>query len=85
MLPTIKHAFDFKANAKASNKLNLNAGIKASFDKNDKLDSLDVKHTYFQPSVGFSATPAPKWVLAGGYRYNYMKSVGPVAVTMFDG
>jgi hypothetical protein len=84
-LPTIKHAFDFKASSKASDKLNLNAGLRASFDKNDKLDSLDVKHTYFQPSVGFSATPAPKWVLAGGYRYNYMKSVGPVAVVMMDG
>ena len=85
MLPTIKHEFDFRANARLSNRMNLNAGVKISSDKNDNLDSLDVKHTYFRPSVGISMTPHTKWVIAGGYRYDYMKSVGPVAVAMFDG
>ena len=83
--PTIAHAIDAKANLRLNKKASLNASVKFNFDKNDDLDSLTVEKTLFQPALGFTLTPDPKWMFTGGARYQYMKSTGPITVAMFDG
>lgn len=84
-LPTIEHKLELTGHYKLNHKVGLNANVKLNLDKNTELDSLEVEHTYFQPSLGFNITPDMRWVLAGGMRYQYYKSRGPIAVAMFDG
>jgi len=84
-LPTDRHELDINANVRADSKINLALGLKAAFDKNGDLDSLDVKHFMMQPNINLTVTPNSEWVFAGGYSYNYNKSRGPVTVALFDG
>jgi len=83
--PTIEHLVDFKVNLRLNRKASLNAAIKFNYDKNDDLDSLTVEKTFFQPALGFNLNPTPQWMFAGGLRYQYLKSTGPITVAMFDG
>jgi hypothetical protein len=84
-LPTIEHQLQLTGNLQLNRKVGLNANIKLNLDKNTELDSLDVEHTFFQPSLGFNISPDMRWIFAGGMRYQYYKSRGPIAVAMFDG
>ncbi|NIP42158.1 MAG: hypothetical protein GWO41_02160 [candidate division Zixibacteria bacterium] len=84
-LPTIKHDLELTGNLNLTNKVGLNANVKLRLDKNNDLDSLEVEHTFFQPSLGFNIMPTEQWVFSGGMRYQILKSRGPVTVAMFDG
>jgi hypothetical protein len=83
--PTIQHDIQAKANVRLSQKANINLGIDAQLDKNTELDSLDVKHTYFRPSLALNLMPNQQWTFSGGYTLNYSKSTGPITVALFDG
>jgi len=83
--PTDRHEIDVMATYRPTSKINITFGLKAGFDKNNDLDSLDVEHTSLQPNMNITATPNPKWTFSGGYTYGFNKSRGPVAVALFDG
>lgn len=83
--PTIKHEFEFSTSYRPNEKVNLMVGLKATMDKNSDLDSLDVKHSMFQPNLNLTLTPDPAWVLVTGYTYNQSTSRGPITVPLFDG
>jgi len=84
-VPTDYHEVDLRAEYRPTMKSTLTLGFKGIFDKNGDLDSLDVKHSSFQPSVNLTVIPAATWTMAGGYTFDYAKSRGPVAVALFDG
>ncbi len=84
-LPTDEHQFEFRTTYRPNLKTTMNIGLKASFDKNGDLDSLDVKHSSFQPHLALTMLPNPKWALTAGYTYGLDKSRGPVTVALFDG
>lgn len=83
--PTQVHNADVSATFNPTNKASLMLGMKAMFDKNSDLDSLDVKHSNLQPNVNLTLTPTPQWVVASGYTGSFGKSRGPIAVALFDG
>ncbi|MCK5126173.1 MAG: hypothetical protein KAR42_07945 [candidate division Zixibacteria bacterium] len=83
--PTDKHELDFNLAYRASSQLNLTAGFKVEYDKNGDLDSLDVKHSMFQPNLNLTITPNSEWIIASGYMYNQSKSRGPITIALFDG
>ena len=60
-------------------------GLRGKLDKNDDLDSLDVEHTSFIPSVTLQYTPDNIFSMHTGYTYNYDKSKLPITVALFDG
>jgi len=83
--PTDVHEFDIKTSYRPDNKMSVNLGLKAKFDKNGDLDSLDVKHSMYQPNLVITMTPDPKWSMSAGYTFGHYTSRGPVAVALFDG
>lgn len=83
--PTAKHDISFSSTYRPTNKVNLTVGLKAVFDKNGDLDSLDVKHSMLQPNLNLTFMPNPKWTIVSGYTLNQTKSQGPLAVPLFDG
>jgi len=83
--PTDVHDFDFGLTYRPDNKMSVNFGLKAKFDKNGDLDSLDVEHSMYQPNLALTLTPDPKWSMSAGYTFGHYKSRGPVAVALFDG
>lgn len=84
-LPTEIHEFDFDMNYRPVEKTNIRAGLKVKLDKNGDLDSLDVKHSSFQPNIALTVSPGSRWNMTTGYTYNFYKSRGPVTVALFDG
>lgn len=84
-LPTDRHEFEWKSTYRPSQKYSLSMGLKGSFDKNNDLDSLDVKHSSLQPNLTLNVTPDARWLISAVYTYNYDKSRGPIAVALFDG
>ena len=84
-LPTIEHDLELTGNLNLNSKVSLNANVQLRLDQNNDLDSLEVEHTFFQPSLGFNIMPTMEWVFSGGMRYQILKSRGPVTVAMFDG
>jgi hypothetical protein len=83
--PTDRHEFDLFGTIRPTLKSSFNFGMRADFEKNSELDSLDVEHSLLQPSVSLSLTPNTRWVLTGGYVFNHYKSRGPITVALFDG
>ena len=83
--PTDVHDFDFGMTYRPDNKMSVNLGLKAKFDKNGDLDSLDVEHSMYQPNLAVTMTPDPKWSMSAGYTFGHYKSRGPVTVALFDG
>lgn len=83
--PTDRHEFTWTSTWRPSLKTSVNLGLRAFFDKNGDLDSLDVKHSSLQPNLSLTTTPNAKWSLTAGYSYNLNTSRGPVAVALFDG
>ncbi len=83
--PTQVHKFEWRSTYRPSNKYYVMLGVKGKLDKNNDLDSLDVKHLSIQPHVNFNLMPDPAWVVTAGYSYNFDKSRVPLAVALFDG
>ena len=84
-LPTDYHKFEIKSTIRPDPKYSFIVGVRATYDKNGNLDSLDVKHLSVQPHLNLMVTPDPKWAVTTGYTYNYYKSRGPITVALFDG
>jgi hypothetical protein len=83
--PTMSHQIDLQSIYKASDKASITVGVKAKFDKNGDLDSLDVKQSSIRPTLGLNLTPDPTWSISAGYSMHLGKSRGPVTVALFDG
>ncbi|MCP4685632.1 MAG: hypothetical protein GY867_09320 [bacterium] len=83
--PTDLHEFAWKSTWRPTLKTSVNLGLNAKFDKNGDLDSLDVKHSSFQPHLSLTTAPNPKWSFTAGLTLNSSKSRGPVTVALFDG
>lgn len=83
--PTMVHALDWNSTWSPNPKVNVNIGFNFKYDKNDDLDSLDVKNTMMNPNLYINLMPNAQWYVTAGYNYNYYKSRGPVAVALFDG
>ncbi len=83
--PTQAHIFDLTSNWRPNNKINLNFGFKAKYDKNDDLDSLDINHFSMQPSLALNVNIDQKWTVSAGGSYAFKKSRGPVTIALFDG
>ncbi len=83
--PTQAHILDLTSTWRPNNKVNLNFGFKAKYDKNGDLDSLDVSHFSMQPSLAVNVNLDQKWAVSLGGSYGYNKSRGPVAIALFDG
>lgn len=83
--PTKAHLFEFSSTYKPDLRHTVMLGVKGKYDKNDDLDSLDVKHYSVQPYLNLVASPSPKWSFVAGYTYGYFKSRGPVSIALFDG
>lgn len=84
-MPTQVFSFDWNTSYNPNMKFSTIFGVKGNFDKNDDLDSLDVKHTSFIPSVSLQYTPDNIFSMQVGYSYNYDKSRLPVTVALMDG
>ncbi len=84
-VPTDKHVFEWRSTYRPSGRHSLNIGLKGKYDKNNDLDSLDVKHFSLQPNLNINYTPDVKWTLAAGYTYSFDKSKLPITVALFDG
>lgn len=84
-LPTDYHEVDLTGNFQLSNRAGLTVGFKTVMDKNNDLDSLDVKHLSLQPNINLNYSPNNKWAIVGGYSFSFYKSRGPIAVALFDG
>jgi hypothetical protein len=83
--PTDRHVATLTGTVEMGAKANLNWSLKGSYDKNGELDSLDVKHLSFQPMLGLTVIPNPKWSYTLGYVYTYDKSRLPITMPLFDG
>lgn len=83
--PTQVLDFNWNMNYNPTSDLSIVMGLRGKLDKNDDLDSLDVKHSSFVPSVMFNYIPDMKTSINLGYTYNYDKSRLPIAVALFDG
>ncbi|MBU0983532.1 MAG: TonB-dependent receptor, partial [candidate division Zixibacteria bacterium] len=83
--PTDYHEIEGKATFRPSPTVGVDMGLKVVMDKNGDLDSLDVKHSKFTPSVGLNLTPNPQWAVSAGYQMMLAKSRGPVTIALFDG
>jgi hypothetical protein len=83
--PTEKHIFELVTNWRPDNKVSMTVGLKAKYDKNGDLDSLDVSHSALQPHLALNFNPDQKWSISAGGSYSYLKSRGPVTVALFDG
>lgn len=84
-LPTDRHEANLGGSLVMSPKVSLQWTVKGVYDKNGDLDSLDVKHVSFQPTIGLTLTPNQKRSYAVGYSYTYDKSRLPVTMPLFDG
>lgn len=84
-LPTDEHQIVWNSNYRPNLKTTLNLGVRAKFDKNGDLDSLDVKHSMIQPNLTLTYTPDAKLALSAGYTYDLSKSRLPATVALFDG
>ena len=84
-VPTDYHEFEFRTTYKPDPKVNVNLGLKAIYDKNGDLDSLDVNHLMFRPHLNLTLMPSTRATVTAGYTYNHSKSRGPVSVALFDG
>ena len=84
-LPTQLLSFDWNMNYKPSSTVSITMGLKGKLDKNDDLDSLDVKHSSFVPSMSLAVAPNSKFSMQTGYSYNFDKSKLPVTIALFDG
>ncbi len=84
-LPTQVLSFDWNMSYNPGKKFSATFGLKGKLDKNDDLDSLDVKHSSFIPSVTIMHNPTERFSLHTGYSYNYDKSRLPISVAVFDG
>jgi len=84
-VPTQAHILDVTSSWRPNNKVNLNVGFKAKYDKNDNLDSLDISHFSMQPSLALNVNIDPKWTVSAGGSYAFKKSRGPVTIALFDG
>lgn len=84
-VPTQAHILDLTSSWRPNNKVNMNFGFKAKYDKNDDLDSLDVSHFSMQPSLALNINIDQKWTVSLGGSYAFKKSRGPVAIALFDG
>ncbi len=84
-MPTQVFSFNWNMSYNPNMKFSTTFGVKGNFDKNDDLDSLDVKHTSFIPSVSLQYTPDNLFSIQAGYSYNYDKSRLPVTVALMDG
>jgi hypothetical protein len=83
--PTQKHEIDLNIGWHPTAKYIANIGMKFETDKNDDLDSLDVKHSLMRPNFSLTGMPSDKFMFTAGFSYNHYKSRGPVAVALFDG
>ncbi len=83
--PTQAHILDLTSNWRPNNKVNLNFGFKAKYDKNADLDSLDINHFSMQPSLALNVNVDQNWAMSFGGSYGYNKMRGPVAIALFDG
>ncbi len=83
--PTQAHVIDVTSSWRPNNKVNLNFGFKAKYDKNDDLDSLDVSHFSMQPSLALNVNLNQNLAVSFGGSYAFKKSRGPVAIALFDG
>ncbi|MDF1544124.1 MAG: GSU2204 family CXXCH-containing (seleno)protein [bacterium] len=84
-LPTQSHDIEWSSNWRPNSKVGINLGLKAGFDKNSDLDSLDVKQSSLQPSLSINYSPTSKISLTTGVSYTQYDSRGPVTVALFDG
>ncbi len=84
-LPTDEHRIEWSSTWRPDLKTTLNLGVRAQFDKNNDLDSLDVKHSKIQPNLALTYMPNAGISLTAGYTYDFSKSRLPVAVALFDG
>ncbi len=84
-LPTQVLSFDWNMSYNPSMKLSATFGLKGKLDKNDDLDSLDVEHSSFIPSITVMYNPTERFSMHTGYSYNYDKSRLPITVAVFDG
>ena len=75
----------WQSNWTVNDKVNMTLGFTGKFDKNADLDSLDVKHTAYTPSLAINIMPNEKFSMNGGVSYQYNKSKLPVTVALFDG
>ena len=81
----MKHEIDAKFGWRLDSKYSANVGLKYVSEKNDDLDSLDVKKTIMRPSLTFTGVPSDKIMFTAGFNMSQEKSRGPVAVALFDG
>ncbi|NMC43287.1 MAG: hypothetical protein GYA46_05155 [candidate division Zixibacteria bacterium] len=84
-LPTDRHEASFGGSLALGSGAGLQWNIKGVYDKNGDLDSLDVEHLSFQPTIGLTMATGGKWSYAAGYSYTYDKSRLPVTMPLFDG
>jgi hypothetical protein len=83
--PTQSHEFSLHGDLKASARLSLTGDLKITYDKNNDLDSLEVKQSSIQPSLALMFAPNPQVAISAGYSLQAAKSRGPVAIALFDG
>ncbi|KAA3634085.1 MAG: hypothetical protein DWP97_07930 [Calditrichaeota bacterium] len=83
--PTQVLDFAWQSNWTVNNKVNMTLGFTGKFDKNGDLDSLDVKHTSYTPSMAINIMPNEKFAVNGGASYQLNKSKLPITVALFDG
>jgi hypothetical protein len=84
-LPTDAHEVHVKGGWKVNKDLSVNAGLKATYDKNNDLDTLDVQHHGITPDVNLVLIPREGVFFNAGYTYDYQLSRGPITVPLFDG
>ncbi len=84
-MPTEKHDIEWSSNWCPNSKVGINMGMKIGLDKNNDLDSLDVKQTSMQPNLSINFNPNSKISLTTGFSYTQYDSRGPVTIALFDG
>jgi hypothetical protein len=83
--PTMRNRIELYGQYQPHHKVGLSGRLKLQIDKNDDLDSLDIKQSLIQPSLGVNLTPDEGFSLFLGYNMQLAKSRGPITVALFDG
>jgi hypothetical protein len=83
-LPTDYHEGELRGNVRPTDGVNVGIGVKATYDENNDLDSLDVNHFALQPNVNITYNPKENITLTAGYTFNHLTSRGPITVPLFD-
>ncbi|MBU8932660.1 MAG: hypothetical protein KOO62_01510 [candidate division Zixibacteria bacterium] len=83
--PTVAHKVEWSSSWRPTSKVNVNFGVKGSYDKNNDLDSLDVNHLSVQPNLFLNLIPNSRTVVTAGFTLSHQKSRGPITVALFDG